>query len=61
MPEDQPSATPTRKVTAAGLAGAVTTVAVWALGAFTGVVVPAEVAVAATTILTVGTAYIVKD
>lgn len=58
---NQPTATPTRKVTAAGLAGAVTTVAVWAIGAFTGVTVPADVAVAATTILTVGTAYVVKD
>lgn len=55
------SNTPSRKVTAAGLAGALTTVGAWAIGAFTGVTVPAEVAVAATTILTVGTAYIVKD
>lgn len=60
MPQNQPSAAPTRKVTAAGLAGAVTTVAAWVAGQF-GVTVPAEVAVAVTTILTVGTAYIVKD
>lgn len=51
--------TPNRKVTAAGLAGAIVTVGAWVLNATTGVEVPPEVAAAATTIVTVGTAYLV--
>lgn len=53
--------TPNRKVTAAGLAGALTTVLAWLLAATTKVEVPPEVAAAITTILTVGTAYLVPE
>lgn len=51
MPE-----TPNRKVTAGGLAGALTIVAVFLLGD-----VPDHVAVALCTILTFGVSYVVRD
>ena len=50
---------PDRKVTAGALAGAVTVIGGWALREFAGVDLPAEVASAATTILTFGVAYFV--
>lgn len=53
--------TPSKKVTAAGLAAAVTTILAWLLSAFTTVDMPPEVAVAVATILTVGTAYLVPE
>jgi len=53
--------TPTPKVTAAILAGSVTTVAVWLVDVITSVDVPSLVAAALTTILSVGTAYLVPD
>ncbi len=58
----QGSATPIRKVTAGGIAGAVTTIAVWALNAY---VLPAqkplppEIAAAVTTVLSFMVAYMV--
>lgn len=57
---DQPNATPTRKVTAGGLASALTIVLVWALGA-AGIDVPAEVASAITTIFGFAAAYLVPE
>ena len=53
--------TPTRKVTSAGLAGALTVVAVWILQAATAIEVPAEVAAAITTVLTFATGYLVSE
>ena len=49
--------TPTPKIQAAGAAGAVTTVLVWAVG-YAGVDVPPEVAAAVTTIIATGAGYL---
>jgi hypothetical protein len=46
------------KVTAAGLAGALTTIIVWGVG-LAGLDVPPEVAAAVTTVLSVATGYLV--
>jgi len=54
-----PSKRPTKKVTAGGLAGAVTTLAVFAAGQF-GVEVPPEVASSATVVLTFAAGYLVR-
>jgi hypothetical protein len=51
---------PTRKITAASLAAAVSLIIVWAVG-LAGADVPAEVASAITTVLTVGTGYLVPE
>lgn len=51
---------PNRKVGAAGLAGAVSIIGVWAASQF-GVDVPGEVASAITTVLTFGTGYVIKE
>ena len=45
------SLTPTSKVTAAGLAGAVTTLVVFALGRWVGVDIPPEAAAGLTTLI----------
>lgn len=55
------SAVPTRKITSVALAGAATTIAVWASNAFAGVVIPGDVAAAATTILAAVVGYLVPD
>lgn len=55
------SLTPSAKVTAAALAGALTAVVVWIVTATSGVDVPPEVAAALTTILAVAVAYLVPD
>jgi threonine/homoserine/homoserine lactone efflux protein len=53
---------PERKVTAAGVAGAIATIVVWIAGVvWPEVVVPPAVVVALTTILTVGAAYLVPN
>lgn len=51
---------PTPKVAAATGAGAATLLLVWVVGLF-GVVVPPEVAAAATVLLTVGAGYLKRD
>lgn len=51
---------PTRKVGAAGIAGAVSVLIVWGLGA-AGVSVPAEVSSAMTTVISFVTGYVVTD
>lgn len=52
--------TPTRKVGAGALAGAVTVILVWAIG-LAGVDVPVAVAQAITVVLTFITAYMVSE
>lgn len=51
-------AAPIAKVQAAMIAGAVTTIVVWALGQFVGVDLPAAVSAALTVLLTAGAAYL---
>jgi len=57
---DQTSLAPTNKVGSGILAGAVVTLVVWILSLF-GVDMPAEVAAALTTVIALGTAYLVQD
>ena len=49
------------KVRSAGLAGIIVTVIVWALGAFAGVGVPAEVAAALVTVITFIVGFFKKE
>jgi hypothetical protein len=60
MTVPQPTRRPTNKLTAAGIAGAVTTIGVWVAG-LAGVDVAADVAAAFTTLLAVVAGYFVKD
>lgn len=57
---NQPTAAPTRKVTAGALAGAVTILAVFVFGQF-GVDIPAEVSSSVTVLLTFAASYVVRD
>jgi putative flippase GtrA len=57
---DQPTAVPTRKVTAGTLAGALSVLLVWVLRLFS-VEVPGEVGAAFATIIGFVTAYFVRD
>lgn len=57
---DQPSAVPTEKVAAAGIAGAITVILVWIAGE-AGVVVPPEVASAFTTLVAFAAAYMKRN
>ena len=50
--------TPTPKVAAAGIAGAVSVILVWLLNTVAGVDVPPEVAAAFTTVLAFGAGYL---
>lgn len=52
---------PQRKIVAGGIAGAVSSLAVWALQQFAGIEVPAEQAVAITTIITFVVQYFVPN
>lgn len=52
--------TPNRKVTGAGLSGALAIILVWAAG-LGGVEVPAEVGAAFATVISVGTAYLLPE
>lgn len=52
---------PTAKVTAATLAGAITTVLVWGLKEFVGVQLPGEVAAALTTIMAFAAGWITSE
>lgn len=58
---DQPTSEPTPKVQAAGLGGAVTSVVLWVIGAFTTVEVPAEVGAALATVFAFVFAYFTRD
>lgn len=57
---NQPTAAPTRKVTAAMIAGAIVTLLSWLLG-FGDVELPGDVAAALTTIIMVVAAYTVPE
>ena len=52
---------PTRKVGAAGLGGALAIILVWAVGAFTSVVIPAEVGTAIGTVFSFAAGWLVKE
>jgi hypothetical protein len=58
---DQPSAVPTRKITAAGLGGAVTIILVWIVHTLANVDVPPEVASSFTTLVAFALGYWVPD
>lgn len=57
---NQPSAEPTRKIQAVGIAGSITTILVFALGQF-GVELPVEVAVALTSVIIFAAGYQTKS
>jgi hypothetical protein len=57
---NQPNLTPTRKVTAAGIAGAATIALIWALS-LVGVDVPAEAATAISALLAFGAGYLIPE
>lgn len=59
-PYNQPTASPTTKVTAAGVGGALSIVLVWIAGEF-GISMPEEVASAFTTIIAFLSGYFVRD
>jgi putative flippase GtrA len=60
QPINQPSIAPTTKVTAGGVAGALTVLVVWILGLL-HVPVPPEVASAITVIISFVTSYLVRQ
>lgn len=55
------SAMPQRKVMAGGLAGAFVMVVVWALGEFAEILVPGEIAVAMSTVVSFALSYLVPN
>lgn len=57
---DQPTGTPTNKVAAAGIGGAIAVVLVWVTGLF-GVDMPGEVAAAFTVILAFAAGYFTRE
>lgn len=54
------TAKPTRKITATGLGGALSIIAVWVAGLF-GLDMPVEVAAAVTVVLSTGAGYLTRD
>jgi hypothetical protein len=58
---EQPTAAPTRKVTAIAVAGALLTTAIWALEQFGNVAIPAEVQGSLHTAMGLLVGYLVKD
>ena len=60
QPINQPSVTPTTKVAAGGVAGAITVLLVWILGMF-NVAVPPEVSSAFTVIISFAASYFVRE
>jgi len=58
---DQPTAAPTNKVAAAGIAGAISVFAIYLVGAIFNIEVPAEVASAFTTIVAFVAAYFKRN
>jgi len=57
---NQPTAAPTQKVAAATLGGAVTVIAVWALGQF-GIDLPSEVAASVAVLVAAVAGYFTRD
>ena len=53
--------TPSRKVGASALAGALSILLVWASGAYAGVIIPGEAASALTTVLSFAVGYFVAE
>jgi hypothetical protein len=61
MDQQEPTdLTPTRKIGAAGISGALVFIAVWVASRF-GVDVPADVATAAAVLITAGVGYFIPD
>ena len=58
---DQPTAAPTNKVAAAGIAGVVTVLVVYLLGAFFNIQLPDEVSAALTVLVTFVAAYFKRN
>ncbi len=58
---NQPSATPTTKISAAAAAGAITAVVVWIIGETTSVEVPPAVVAAITVLVTVLAGYMIPE
>lgn len=61
MLKNQPTASPTRKIAATGIAGAVTVVLMYIVQATFNIEIPAEVASAVTLILSFAAGYTVKE
>lgn len=57
----RPSAIPSRKVAYGGIAGALAAIICWASKAYGGAEIPAEIAVALTTLFTFALQYTVHD
>jgi hypothetical protein len=55
------SSTPQRKIVAGGLAGAISVIAVWTLEQITGIIVPAEIALAINTVFVFGVQYFIPN
>lgn len=60
-PYDQPTSTPTQKVAAAGIGGAITIVLVWLTKQIFNIDIPAEVASAVTAIVSFLSGYFVRE
>ncbi len=58
---NQPTSTPTQKVAAAGIAGAVTVVLVYLVQAIFNIEIPAEVSSAITAIVAFASGYLIKE
>lgn len=58
---NQPTSVPSRKVSAAGVAGALTLVLVYLVNQFTGVEITAEVSAALTTLIAFAGGYFTKE
>ena len=58
---NQPTAKPTRKVAATGIAGAITIVLVYTVQSLFNVEIPAEVSSAITLLISFASGYIVKE
>lgn len=58
---NQSTANPTRKVTAGGLAGAVTVILVWVVQEAFAIEIPGEVASAITVVLSFAAAYMTQE
>lgn len=59
--QDQPTASPTRKVASAGIGGAVSIVLVYLVQSIFNIEIPSEVASAITAIIAFGAGYLVKE
>lgn len=58
---NQPTASPTRKVAAGGIGGAISIVIIYLIQALFGVELPGEVASAVTLLISFGSSYIVRE